>query len=66
MQTEEFTVLNVKCGGCVNNIQNGLRKLGSVSEVLAQVEGGRVTVKGEALSREEIAAKLAELGYPEA
>lgn len=66
MQTEEFTVLNVKCGGCVNTIQNGLREIDGVSEVVARVDGGHVTVKGDALSREKLAAKLAELGYPEA
>lgn len=66
MQTEQFTVKNVKCGGCASNIQNGLRDQPGVTEVGVLVDGGTVTVKGENLDRAQLAAKLAELGYPEA
>ena len=66
MQTEEFTVLNVKCGGCTSTIEKGLGELPGVEEVSAVIEGGHVTVKGEGIQRELLANKLAELGYPEA
>ncbi|WP_297527564.1 heavy-metal-associated domain-containing protein [Thiohalobacter sp.] len=63
---EEFTVQNVKCGGCVKAIQDGLATLPGVDEVEVTIDGGRVRVTGEALDRTALAAKLAELGYPEA
>ncbi len=66
MQTEQINVQNVKCAGCVSNIENGLKELPGVSEVEVVIDGGQVTVKGDALDRAEIAAKLKELGYPEA
>ncbi len=63
MQTEEFTVKNVKCGGCVANIQNGLKGMPGVSAVEVSL-AGQVTVRGEGLDRTVLTAKLAELGYP--
>jgi copper chaperone CopZ len=66
MQEETFTVSNVKCAGCVNNIKDGLKPLvGDVEQISVNIEQGQVTVCGEALSRETIAAKLGVLGYPE-
>jgi copper chaperone len=66
MQTEQFTVTNVKCGGCVSTIENGLGELAGVHEVSVTIEGGQVSVSGDGLDRATIRAKLAELGYPEA
>ncbi len=66
MQTEVFTVRNVKCGGCAANIQNGLGALDGIQSVEVAVDGGRVTVTGTTLDRTALAAKLSELGYPEA
>jgi len=63
---EEFTVQNVKCGGCVKAIQEGLARLAGVQSVEVTMEGGRVRVTGDHLDRAALAAKLAELGYPEA
>ena len=66
MQTEQFTVKNVKCGGCVANIQKGLGAMAGVSSVEVVIAGGAVTVTGETLDRPQLSAKLKELGYPEA
>ncbi len=65
MATEQFTVQNVKCGGCTSAIENGLGEMSGVSAVSATTDGN-VTVEGDALDRATLAAKLAELGYPEA
>jgi len=65
MQNEHFTVANVKCGGCVKNIQTGLGQLPGISKVEVTIEGGKVDVAGEQLSHQAIHDKLAELGYPE-
>ena len=62
---EQFQVLNVKCGGCVSAIQAGLQTLTGISDVAVDIPSGQVTVTGEALSRTELSAKLAALGYPE-
>ncbi len=63
---EEFTVQNVKCGGCVKAIREGLATLPGVREVEVTIDGGRVRVSGDQLERAALAARLAELGYPEA
>ena len=65
MQSEIFIVKNVKCGGCVSAIENGLKSLPGVERIEVVIESGKVTVLGSELSRELIAAKLQELGYPE-
>jgi copper chaperone CopZ len=66
MSSEVFTVENVKCGGCVSAIEDGLKQLPGVESVEVIIDGGQVTVSGNALSREQLSAKLRELGYPEA
>lgn len=66
MPSEHFKVLNVKCGGCAANIKNGLAELPAVSEVEVDIESGEVDVSGEQLDRNQLAARLADLGYPEA
>jgi len=66
MQNEQFTVQNVKCGGCVSTIEKGLRELPGVTEVTVSIEDGLVSVSGETLDRAQLATKLATLGYPEA
>ncbi|MCW8827539.1 MAG: heavy-metal-associated domain-containing protein [Gammaproteobacteria bacterium] len=65
MSNEQFTVQNVKCGGCVSAIESGLKELTGVESVEVTIEGGQVTVSGESLSREAISDKLKQLGYPE-
>jgi len=65
MSNEIFTVQNVKCGGCVSAIENGLKDLPGVESVEVIIDGGKVTVSGSDLSRAAISAKLQELGYPE-
>lgn len=63
---EHFTVKNVKCGGCVKAIQQGLQGLPGITAVNVVIDGGHVTVEGDSLDRAQISAKLSELGYPEA
>ena len=63
--TFEFTVQNVKCGGCASAIQTGLRQDARVREVVVDVPTGQVTVETEGDSRAELSAALKTLGYPE-
>jgi len=62
---ELFSVQNVKCGGCVKAIQQGLQTLQGVVTVSVEIEGGKVTVDGDSLDRAALSTKLSELGYPE-
>jgi len=66
MQTEDFQVQNVKCGGCAANIQNGLAELNGIDKIDVDIESGHVTVSGEGLDRQQLVEKLTGLGYPEA
>ena len=63
---ERFKVKNVKCGGCASAIEAGLGSIPGVASVAVVIEDGQVTVQGESLERGALAAKLVELGYPEA
>lgn len=63
---EHFTVKNVKCGGCVKAIQQGLQNLPGIAAVTVVIDGGHVTIEGATLDRAQLSAKLSELGYPEA
>ena len=63
---EEFSVENVKCGGCAKAIQQGLQALPGVESVAVTIDGGKVRVEGRDLDRAQLSAKLSELGYPEA
>lgn len=62
---EQFEVNNVKCGGCVANIQTGLSAMAGVEKVDVDQPTGKVVVEGSELDRAALSAKLAELGYPE-
>ncbi len=66
MQRELFMVQKVTCDGCATNIREGLLSLSGIDSVEVEVSTGQVTVQGTQLSREELAGKLATLGYPEA
>ncbi|MHB8473763.1 MAG: heavy-metal-associated domain-containing protein [Gammaproteobacteria bacterium] len=63
--SERFMVQNIKCGGCANAIQAGLQTLAGVTGVAVDIPSGQVDVSGTELNRATLAAKLAELGYPE-
>ena len=65
MQTEKFRVKNVKCGGCVGTIRQGLLTVAGVTAVDVVIQGGEVTVSGDGLDRASLAQKLGQLGYPE-
>ena len=65
MQMERFEVENVKCGGCVGTIRDGLSSIAGVKDVAVVIQGGEVTVSGEDLDRAALAHKLRQLGYPE-
>lgn len=58
-------VENIKCGGCANSIRKGLLEHQGVTDVVVDIEGGRVTIDGDDSQRDELAMALAHMGYPE-
>ncbi|MBI3772388.1 MAG: heavy-metal-associated domain-containing protein [Gammaproteobacteria bacterium] len=65
METLQFKVANMKCQGCVANVRNGLVTVAGVNNVDVDLGRAEVTVQGDHLDRQQITAKLAQLGYPE-
>jgi copper chaperone len=63
--TYEIRVENIKCGGCASTIRNKIAQEADVVEVAVNVEEGIVTILGDPKQRQGIAARLAQLGYPE-
>ena len=58
-------VENIKCAGCASTIKNKLTELDGVNDVAVAIEEGVVTIEGEEGDREQVAAELLRLGYPE-
>ncbi|MDH3327563.1 MAG: heavy-metal-associated domain-containing protein [Gammaproteobacteria bacterium] len=65
MDTLNLKASNVKCGGCVSNIENGLQDVEGIDAVSVTIDGGKVSITGTNLNRDAISNKLIELGYPE-
>ena len=64
MQEYKLKVSNVKCGGCVSNIQKGLGGLSGVSSVSVDIPTGEVTLHGDNPDLASIKETLRTLGYP--
>ena len=66
MEVKEISVLNLKCGGCVNSVKKGLSSIDGVDKVEVDLDTSTISV---AVSDENIISmvkeKLSALGYPE-
>ena len=58
-------VENIKCGGCANTISTKVMVFEGVTDVAVDIEAGKVSIKGDEENRNDYAAGLAKLGYPE-
>ena len=58
-------VENIKCGGCANSITSKLQPLTGVDQVTVDIETGKVHIDGDETQRDDYAASLASMGYPE-
>ncbi len=66
MMTENITVDNLKCGGCVSTIKNSLVKMDGVEAVSVDVETSNISIDfSGALTRTDFVDKLGKLGYAE-
>ena len=67
MQTENITVANLSCGGCVTTVTKKLSALAGVEKVDVDLETNIVSViHTDAVSKTELTAMLLSIGYPEA
>jgi len=64
MQQIKLKVSNVKCGGCVSAIQNGLGEMDGIGSVEVDIPTGEVTLQGDSSALDAIKEKLQSLGYP--
>ena len=64
MVTTTFTVLGMTCGHCASSVEEELREVHGVSDVIVDLETGAVTVDADrAIAPEVLAAAVAEAGY---
>jgi copper chaperone len=67
MKTENITVANLSCSGCVNTITKKLNSITGVEKVEVDLETNNVSVNYiETVSREQLTQMLLSIGYPEA
>ena len=56
----------IKCGGCVANIEKGLKDFAGITKINVDIESNIVHIQGNNLDKTTIENKLIELGYPPA
>ena len=61
----EIFVENIKCGGCANSITKKILQQDGVKSVEVDIERGSVQIDGDVSLRDNYAAILRGLGYPE-
>lgn len=64
MEQLDIQSSKIKCGGCVANIENGLKDFAGITEINVDIESNIVTLKGNEMDKTIVENKLAELGYP--
>jgi copper chaperone CopZ len=67
MKTENITIMNLSCGGCVNTITKKLTAIAGVEKVEVDLQTNNVLVNHiETVNREQLTQMLLSIGYPEA
>ena len=64
MEQIKIQASKIKCGGCVANIEKGLKDFAGITEINVDIENNVVAVQGNEIDKTAIENKLAELGYP--
>ena len=63
--TMQIEIDNLKCGGCERSILKGLGAIEEISDIVVNREEQSVQFSGNESVRQEVAAKLRSMGYPE-
>lgn len=67
MKTENLTIANLSCNGCVKTITKTLKSMVGVEDVNIDLETSLVSVNhNETVSRDDLKSMLLSIGYPEA
>ncbi|MDH5612782.1 MAG: heavy-metal-associated domain-containing protein [Gammaproteobacteria bacterium] len=61
----EFSVENIKCGGCAGTIMKKLNAIDGIESTDVEIEAGIVKVNGIDGLQETLLASLLKMGYPE-
>lgn len=64
MEHLDIQASKIKCGGCVANIEKGLKDFSGIMEVKVNIESNVVSIQGHELDKADIENKLKEIGYP--
>ena len=66
MQTLNFDISGMTCGGCAGSVKRALGKLHGVShaEVTLHPGSAAVTVDADQITADQIASAITSLGYP--
>ncbi len=60
-----ISVENIKCGGCASSIEKKLLEDDRISAVDVDIENGIVVIEASELAKDDWAAALLKMGYPE-
>jgi copper chaperone len=67
METENITIANLSCNGCVNTITKKLISIKGVETVNVDLETNNVSINhNKIVSRKQLTEMLLSIGYPEA
>ena len=64
MEQLDIQSSKIKCGGCVSNIENGLKDFAGITDISVDIESNVVSLAGNKMDQTAIEKKLTELGYP--
>lgn len=68
METQKTTTVrtpDITCGGCASSIKNALGKMEGIGQIEVDVQNKTVSIEHDAqISREQIEAKLDDIGFP--
>lgn len=65
MKTFTVKTPDITCGGCANSIKNALGKMDGIEKVEVDVDTKTVSIEhGAQISRQQIEAKLDDIGFP--
>lgn len=64
-KTTTFRTPDITCGGCASSIKNALGKMEGIGQIEVDVHNKTVSIEHAAqISREQIEAKLDDIGFP--
>jgi len=63
MNTVELKVIGMSCGHCKMNVENSIKKLSGISNVIADPSTGKVVVTGTGADLTKIRQAVKDAGY---